>query len=158
MIQDCSECWYFERGTLSPECYNCEVIKDMRKKRKPTLVIDIDGVIATGTVKDVYSEEAGWAYENCTLVEGAKEALSELCKEYRIVLSSSRWKSDLRKTMVWIRENHLENYIEEVQLGLKPSAVAYIDDKGYRFESWEQTLKDFLDGKEKYSVLPEGVK
>jgi histidinol phosphatase-like enzyme len=47
---------------------------------KKTLVLDLDGVIATGTTEEVYSDEAGWAFEKCEVMEGAKEGLELLVK------------------------------------------------------------------------------
>ena len=53
------------------------------------MVIDLDGVLATGTKETVYSEQAGWAYENCVPVEGALDFLRQMHKEYRIVVSTA---------------------------------------------------------------------
>lgn len=121
---------------------------------RPTLCIDIDGVIATGTVKDVYSKGAGWAYEKCTLIKGALEAIKELSRKYDIVLYTSRWVSDERKTSIWLKEQGIEPYIKRLNIGSKPSAVAYIDDKAYHFSNWEQTLKDF-DNPEHLTLTPQ---
>lgn len=123
---------------------------------KPTIVIDIDGVIATGTVEEVYSEKAGWAYEKCSLVEGAVEALAELHEKYRIVLSTARWATDERKTRLWLEEKGIDKYVDHLDIGRKFSAVAYIDDKGYRFKDWKQTLEDFANPS-LLGLTPEGV-
>lgn len=40
----------------------------------------------------------------------------------------------------WLEEHTLLEYVEEVVWG-KPHAAVYIDDKGYRFENWQNTLK-----------------
>lgn len=125
----------------------------MRKR----LVIDLDGVIATGTTEEVYSAKAGWAYEKCSVVEGAKEGLKALSEEYDLVLSTARWGSDRTKTEKWLVDNDLFKYFKEVQVGVKSSAVAYIDDKGYRFDSWEQTVKDFVGDYDKHDLMPKGV-
>lgn len=125
--------------------------------RKP-LVLDLDGVIATGTEETVYSNEAGWAYENCTVLDGAKEGLKALHEKYYIILSTARWKCDTEKTVKWLEENGLMLYIDELQVGVKRSAVAYIDDKGYRFDNWEQTLKDFMvEGEEVWNLTPRNL-
>jgi len=38
--------------------------------------------------------------------------------------------------------NEIDTYIKEITCE-KPRAICYIDDRGIRFESWEQTLKQF---------------
>lgn len=40
----------------------------------------------------------------------------------------------------WLEEHTLLECVEEVVWG-KPHAAVYIDDKGYRFENWQNTLK-----------------
>ena len=42
----------------------------------------------------------------------------------------------------WLTKYEIDNYIKEITCE-KPRAVCYIDDRGIRFESWEQTLKQF---------------
>lgn len=110
---------------------------------KRTLVIDLDGVIATGTVEEVYSEEAGWAYEKCTLIEGAKEGLEELSKKYKLILSTARLEADTEKTIEWLEKHEILKYFDEVHVGKKSPAIAYIDDKAVRFNGWEEVLKCF---------------
>ena len=110
---------------------------------KRTLVIDLDGVIATGTVEEVYSEEAGWAYEKCTLIEGAKEGLEELSKKYKLILSTARLEVDTEKTIEWLEKHEILKYFDEVHIGKKSPAIAYIDDKAVRFNGWEEVLKCF---------------
>ena len=64
-------------------------------KRRKTAVIDIDGVLATGTKEEVYSEEAGWAYDKCTPIQEGIRMVWKLYRSgYRIVLHTQ----DLRKT------------------------------------------------------------
>lgn len=88
---------------------------------------------------------------------GAKEGLKALHEKYYVVLSSARWESDFHKTENWLMNMGILDYVDRLQVGVKPSAVAYIDDKGYRFDSWEQTLKDFVDNPMKRDLMPKGV-
>ena len=118
----------------------------MKSNKKPTIVLDMDGVIATGTPETVYSEEAGWAYENCTVVEGALESVKMMSEKYNIILSTARLEQDAEKTMKWLDDNGFLPYLAEVHVGVKPSAVAYIDDRGYHFQNWKYTLRTFMEG------------
>lgn len=108
---------------------------------KPVIVIDLDGVIATGTAKEVYSNEAGWRYENCTLVEGSVEGLKKLSLDYKLILSTARWGKDKEKTIQWLKDKEILHLFDEVQVGVKPSAKYYIDDRALRFTSWKELLK-----------------
>ena len=114
---------------------------------KKTLVLDLDGVIATGTTEEVYSDEAGWAFEKCEVMEGAKEGLERLSKEYNLILSTARRKTDIDKTMKWLKEKGLIDFFTEIRIDEKPSAELYIDDKAYRFTTWDKLNKDFWGGK-----------
>jgi hypothetical protein len=42
----------------------------------------------------------------------------------------------------WLAEHKIDSYIKEITCE-KPRAIVYIDDRGIRFESWEQTIKQF---------------
>ena len=42
----------------------------------------------------------------------------------------------------WLAKYEISSYIKEITCE-KPRAIVYIDDRGIRFESWEQTLKQF---------------
>ena len=83
---------------------------------KKTLVLDLDGVIATGTTEEVYSDEAGWAFEKCEVMEGAKEGLERLSKEYNLILSTARRKTDVDKTMKWLKEKGLIDFFTEIRI------------------------------------------
>ena len=41
----------------------------------------------------------------------------------------------------WLKDHNLDKYISKVTAE-KPRAVAYIDDKAVRFDSWKQCLND----------------
>lgn len=98
--------------------------------RPPTAVVDIDGVIATGG-KEVYSNEAGWAYEKCTPIAEGILMLRRLKEEgVYVVLHTARWESDREKTVAWLERFKVPH--DGLVMG-KPSGDLYIDDRGYRF-------------------------
>lgn len=97
--------------------------------RPPTIVVDIDGVIATGTREEVYSDEAGWAYEKCKPIMRTIEALRALKDEgIRIVLHTSRWQKDEEITLIWLGVHDVP--FDELIMG-KPSGDLYIDDRNF---------------------------
>lgn len=107
-----------------------------------TIVFDIDGIIAHGTKEQVYSNEAGWAFEKCHLVPGVLKVINHFrLKGYRIVLNTSRWKQDLKKTTAWLQNN--EVYFDELHME-KPFSMMYVDDKAYRHRG-EWSEKDILE-------------
>jgi len=98
--------------------------------RPPTAVIDIDGVLATGG-PEVYSDEAGWAYEKCRPIsEGIELVRGLMTKKIRVILHTARWESDRGVTEQWLRLHQVP--YDELLMG-KPSADIYVDDRGYRF-------------------------
>ena len=43
----------------------------------------------------------------------------------------------------WLKKYKIDSCIEDIVWG-KPNALVYIDDKGYRFKNWDDTMT-FLD-------------
>ena len=41
----------------------------------------------------------------------------------------------------WLEKYGVSQYVKEICTE-KPNALAYVDDKGVRFNTWKQTLKD----------------
>ena len=106
------------------------------------IAIDFDGVIH-GNSKGFYD---GTVYDEP--IEGSIEAIRELVETYTIVLFTAKVKPD--RPLVngktgeeliweWLEKHEIAWAIKEITCE-KPRAVAYIDDKGIRFESWKQTL------------------
>lgn len=96
-----------------------------------TVCFDLDGVIATGTKEDVYSEEAGWAYEKCDPILTMILTMRQLHKEeYKIIIHTARKQCDRDKTVLWL--NKFSVPYDELVMD-KPYADLYIDDHGYRF-------------------------
>jgi len=110
------------------------------------IAIDFDGVIHRNS-KGFYD---GTVYDKP--IKGAIEAIKILSKKYTIVVFTAKAKSDRplvngktgeQLVWDWLVKYKLDSYIKEVT-SEKPRAICYIDDRGVRFESWEQTL-NFLD-------------
>lgn len=96
--------------------------------RPPTAVVDIDGVIATGGI-EVYSNEAGWAYEKCKVIPEGKHMLVRLREhDIRVILHTARWESDRAKTEKWLKENDIP--YDELVMN-KPSGDVMIDDRNW---------------------------
>lgn len=98
---------------------------------KQTIAIDFDGVI--------HNYNLGWLdgsiYDG--LKKGAKEAIDLLSKEYEIIVFTSR--PNTIEVDEWLKKHGIK--VKEVT-NTKPIARVYIDDRGLRFENWEQVLKD----------------
>ena len=111
------------------------------------IAIDFDGV--------VHNHDKG--YHDGTIygnpIKGALESIKYLKnKGYLIKIYTCKshpdrplvnGKTGTQLVLEWFEKNKMETYIEEVVWG-KPHALVYIDDKGYRFRNWEDTIK-FLD-------------
>lgn len=102
---------------------------------KPTICVDFDGVL--NNYKGYDGDNLG------TPRPGCKEFLQELNKNYKVIVLSARRYSHI---IQWLNDHGLWEYVEDVT-SFKPVALAYIDDRGIRFngdynEIIEQ-LKDF---------------
>jgi 5'(3')-deoxyribonucleotidase len=107
------------------------------------IAIDFDGVI--------HNADKEWYDGTCygKPIQGAIEAIKILSQKYKIVIFTAKAKPDRplvnNKTGVelvkeWFNQYGLNDYIFEIT-SEKPRANLYIDDNGYRFENWEDTLK-----------------
>ena len=96
---------------------------------KPRVCFDIDGVVATGTVEEVYSDKAGWAYDKCTPISKTLELIKKLHENgCDIVLMTARYEEDREKTEKWLKQYEVP-YSKLIMD--KPNADLYIDDKNY---------------------------
>ena len=110
------------------------------------VAIDFDGVVH-GNSKGFYD---GTVYD--PPIEGSVEAIKWFHSQgLDIVLFTAKVKPD--RPLVdgktgeeliweWLAKYEINSYIKEITCE-KPRAIVYIDDRGIRFESWEQTLKQF---------------
>lgn len=110
------------------------------------VAIDFDGVVHRNS-KGFHD---GTVYD--PPMEGAIEAIKWFASQgLDIVLFTAKVKPD--RPLVngktgeeliweWLAKYEINSYIKEITCE-KPRAIVYIDDRGIRFESWEQTIKQF---------------
>tara|TARA_B100001059_G_scaffold212804_1_gene228129 strand:- start:1793 stop:2782 length:990 start_codon:yes stop_codon:yes gene_type:complete len=86
-------------------------------------------------------------------VDGAKEALKELSGIYDVVIYTVKAKPDrglvngrtgIQLVWDWLKKHGMDEYVNKVTCE-KPRAVAYIDDKAFRFTSWESCMNEMKD-------------
>jgi 5'(3')-deoxyribonucleotidase len=120
------------------------------ENEKKNLAIDFDGVI--------HNANKGWGDGTCygDPLPGALEALKLLSQKYKIIIFTAKAKPDRPlvngKTgavlvFEWLKEHNVHQYVSLVT-SEKPRADLYIDDNGYRFANWIDTL-DFIKSYEK---------
>ena len=119
---------------------------DNLDKRK-TISIDFDGVIHKNS-KGFYD---GTVYDEP--VKGTEEALKKLSNKYTLICYTAKSKPDrglvngktgTELIWEWLNKHNFSKYISKVT-SEKPRAVAYIDDKGIRFNDWESCFEDLND-------------
>jgi hypothetical protein len=112
------------------------------------IAIDFDGVI--------HNADKGWHDGTCygEPIQGAIEAIKILSQKYKIVIFTAKAKPDrplvngktgIELVKEWFNQHELDDYIFEIT-SEKPRANLYIDDNGYRFKNWENTL-NFIEKK-----------
>ena len=109
--------------------------------------VDFDGVIHQCS-KGFYD---GTIYD--PPIEGSYHALEALSEEYDIIVYSAKARFDRPlidgKTGVeliweWLKKHNMDKFVKDVTAE-KPRATIYIDDKGYRFNNWEDTKRFLKD-------------
>ena len=107
------------------------------------IAIDFDGVIHSNS-KGYYD---GTVYD--PPFPGTEKALKQLSQKYKIIIFTCKVKPDRPlingksgKELIkeWLSKYNLLHYIHDITCE-KPRAITYIDDKGYRFNDWDSTLK-----------------
>jgi 5'(3')-deoxyribonucleotidase len=110
---------------------------------KKNLAIDFDGVI--------HNADKGWFDGTCygEPLPGAIDAIKRLSKQYKIVIFTAKAKVDrplvngktgAMLVLEWLERYEIAQYVSSITAE-KPRADLYIDDNGYRFENWVDTLK-----------------
>lgn len=113
----------------------------LQSERK-TLAIDFDGVI--------HNAHMGWGDGTCygEPLPNAIESLKKLSEEYDIVIFTAKAKADrplvngktgAMLVREWFIKYNALDYIKGITSD-KPRAELYIDDNGYRFQNWSDTL------------------
>ena len=107
------------------------------------LAIDFDGVL--------HNAYKGWGDGTCygDPLPGSIDAIKELSKKYKIIIFTAKAKPDrplvngktgIELVQEWFERHNILEYIDSIT-SEKPRAELYIDDNGYRFENWNDTLK-----------------
>ena len=119
-------------------------LDQVREEINSTIVLDFDGVIHLNS-KGFHD---GTIYDDP--LPGTEEALKQLHKKYKIIIFTCKANPDRPlingKTGIdliwgWLNKHNLAQYISDIT-DKKPRASFYVDDKGIKFENWEQTLND----------------
>jgi len=123
---------------------NISEFKEMTiQKDTNTIAIDFDGVIHKSS-KGFYD---GTVYDKP--IEDVKKGLEYLSNGYKLVIYTCKanpnrplvnGKSGIELIWEWLEKWELDKFISEVTYE-KPNAKYYIDDKGIRFNTWNDTLK-----------------
>jgi hypothetical protein len=116
--------------------------KDMKN-----IAIDFDGVI--------HNFDKGYHDGTCygAPIPGSLVALKNLSKKHNIIIFTAKakpnrplvnGKTGIELVTEWLEKHNVMKYVTEVTAE-KPRSQIYIDDKGYRFENWNETM-EFLRG------------
>lgn len=107
------------------------------------IAIDFDGVI--------HRFDKGFHDGTCygEPIEGSLEAIKKLSKKFNIIIFTAKakpsrplvqGKTGTELVVEWLIKHNVMQYVSEVTAE-KPRSQVYIDDKGYRFENWNDTMK-----------------
>lgn len=122
---------------------NQDEFNEFLKKSNKVIAIDFDGVIHN----DYRGYNDGTIYGEP--IQGSIQSIKRLSENYTLKIYSC--KSNPNRPLVdektgteliweWLETHGIKECIEDVVWG-KPNAVIYIDDKGYRFENWNDTIE-----------------
>jgi len=109
--------------------------------------VDFDGVLHQCS-KGYYD---GTIYD--PPVDGAIEALEALSKKYNVIVYTCKAKADrglvngktgTQMIWEWLEKHDASKYVAKVTAE-KPRAVAYIDDKAFRFSGWKSCVKELAE-------------
>tara|TARA_R100000005_G_scaffold90579_1_gene62116 strand:+ start:168 stop:557 length:390 start_codon:yes stop_codon:yes gene_type:complete len=107
------------------------------------IAIDFDGV--------VHTFDKGFHDGTCygEPIEGSLEAIKQLSKKYNVVIFTAKakpsrplvnGKTGSELVYEWLVKHDVMKYVKQIT-SEKPRSFIYIDDKGYRFENWSDTMK-----------------
>jgi hypothetical protein len=111
------------------------------------LAIDFDGVL--------HNASRGWGDGTCygEPLPGSIEAVKQLSKKYKIIIFTAKAKPDrplvagktgTELVQEWFEKHNILPCIDSIT-SEKPRAELYIDDNGYRFTNWKDTLSFIKD-------------
>ena len=112
------------------------------EQEKQNLAIDFDGV--------VHNADKGWGDGTCygEPLPGAIDAIKRLSEDFRIIIFTAKARTDrplvndktgAELVLDWLQKYKIAEYVSLITAE-KPRADLYIDDNGYRFENWVDTL------------------
>jgi hypothetical protein len=107
-----------------------------------TIAVDFDGVL--------HDDYLGFHDGSCygDPIKGSLDSIQRLSLRFRVVVFSAKARADrplynglsgAELIWDWLRKHGLESYVSEVT-SEKPRAELYIDDNGFRFENWAETV------------------
>ena len=113
------------------------------------------GVIAIDFDNVIHNNDKGFHDGTCygEPMDGAIESIKKISEKFRIIIYSFKGhperplingKNGTELVWDWLEKYNIKDNIKDVTY-IKPNAVAYIDDKGITFNSWEKTLKELSD-------------
>lgn len=107
-----------------------------------TLAIDFDGVLMDKTNSVLNLSSAGLCIGYPML--GVEEGVKRLASRYELVVFSARASVPEGREAIekWLELWRLAHYFKFVTHE-KINALAYLDDRGVRFENWDSTLEYF---------------
>ena len=111
------------------------------------------GVIAIDFDNVIHNNDKGFHDGTCygEPMDGAIESIKKISEKFRIIIYSFKGhperplingKNGTELVWDWLKRYQVDSYIEDIVWG-KPNALVYIDDKGYRFKNWNDTI-DFI--------------
>jgi phosphoheptose isomerase len=127
-------------------------IKEGFSDELKNIAVDFDGVLHKNS-KGFYD---GTIYDEP--VDGARESLKKLSKNYDVVIFSAKSKPDrglvdgktgTQLVWEWLEKHKMSKFVTKVTEE-KPRAIAYIDDKSIEFDNWEDTWKSL----QKKGIVP----
>lgn len=110
------------------------------------IAIDFDGVIHTF--------DKGWYDGTCygEPLPGSLEAIIKLSEVYNVIIFTAKakpsrplvnGKTGVQLVREWLEKYEVIEYVSEITAE-KPRSQIYIDDKGYHFQNWQDTM-NYLD-------------
>jgi hypothetical protein len=107
------------------------------------IAIDFDGVI--------HNFDKGFHDGTCygDPLPGSLEALKKISENYNIVIFTAKakpsrplvnGKTGTELVQEWLERHNVMQYVKDITAE-KPRSQIYIDDKGYHFQNWNDTLK-----------------
>ena len=110
----------------------------MEWEGKPTICLDFDGVIHSYTTP--WNGDQGFIPD--PPIPGVKEAIEELRNRYRVVIYSVRghYPEGFSAMEEWLEKYGIE--VDDIAKA-KPIAVAYLDDRGLKFNGdWKTAIEE----------------